>query len=129
MNTLSSSPSGASAPRASGRSPTALAIRPRSAPIKPLATARAVDVADGFLGRWSQRKQALREGREVAEPPAAQAAALAKPAAHGVAAGPSPQSNDIQPDRAAPNAPPAPAQVPTLADVQSLQADSSFAPF
>lgn len=98
-------------------------------------------MADGFLGRWSQRKQALREGRVVEEAPApntdkpAVEAAGARPGAglgplapgaHPVllpAAGP---ENDATPGALAAQArPPA----PTLEDVKALNADSSFAPF
>ena len=88
-------------------------------------------VADGFLGRWSQRKQALREGRVVTEPPAAKGAVLAELAAQGVPESSNPQSTENQSASAAPNAlSDAPATpVPTLADVQALHADSSYAPF
>jgi len=80
--------------------------------------ARAAAVADGFLGRWSQRKQALREGREVAEPPIDKRIGV-----EDAANGSEPETSSPQPQAD----PPAPA--PTLADVQALNADSSFAPF
>ena len=80
--------------------------------------ARAAAVADGFLGRWSQRKQALREGRAVAEPPIDKRIGV-EDAANGA----EPETSSQQPQAD----PPAPA--PTLADVQALNADSSFAPF
>jgi len=96
-------------------------------------------MADGFLGRWSQRKQALREGRVVDEPVAPQRVATTEPAAPGVPASAQQQkanqpehtpvtSHPAEPADALPAAaekPPA----PTLADVQALNADSSFAPF
>ncbi|HSN80572.1 MAG TPA: DUF3306 domain-containing protein [Rhodoferax sp.] len=75
-------------------------------------------MADGFLGRWSQRKQALREGREVAEPPTDKRIGVEE-----AATGSEPETSTTQPQAD----PPAP--VPTLADVQALNADSSFAPF
>lgn len=80
-------------------------------------------VADGFLGRWSQRKQALREGKAVDEPTAPKPAALAESVALSVpsSAQPAPEKKPLE---AAAKAP-----APTLADVQALQPDSSFAPF
>ena len=80
-------------------------------------------MADGFLGRWSQRKQALREGRVVDEPVAPKPAGHAEPAAPAVSAC-APPAPENKPPEAAAKAP-----APTLADVQALQADSSFAPF
>ncbi|MGB4359391.1 MAG: DUF3306 domain-containing protein, partial [Rhodoferax sp.] len=79
-------------------------------------------MADGFLGRWSQRKQALREGRVVDEPVAPKAAGHADSAAPAVPASAPPQAENKPLEVAAKPA-------PTLADVQALQADSSFAPF
>jgi hypothetical protein len=71
-------------------------------------------MADGFLGRWSQRKQALREGRAVDEPVLPKAPD--RPAA----------VQEVEPRAAAPQAP---VPAPTLEDVKALNADSSFAPF
>ena len=71
-------------------------------------------VADGFLGRWSQRKQAVREGKPLDEP------VVVKPlpvAALQEAAVP-----------AAVEAPPAP-PLPTLEDAQALTSHSDFKPF
>lgn len=73
-------------------------------------------MAEGFLGRWSQRKQAVRAGVALDEPlipkePAAQPALT-------------PEAETAQPPQ-----PPAAPPLPTLADVQALTADSSFAPF
>jgi hypothetical protein len=76
-------------------------------------------VADGFLGRWSQRKQALREGRAVEEPTQPSSSALPKQVSLPV-----PQL-EAAPQAPVPEKPPA----PTLEDVQALKADSSFAPF
>ncbi|MCF8161118.1 MAG: DUF3306 domain-containing protein [Polaromonas sp.] len=80
-------------------------------------------MADGFLGRWSQRKQALREGRAVEEPPAAKGAHAVTGAAPEAARVQAPQ--DLPDSKTLTPATPA----PTLADVQALKADSSFAPF
>jgi Protein of unknown function (DUF3306) len=74
-------------------------------------------MADGFLGRWSQRKQSLREGRVLNEPAAPKSQPLAEPGPAAV------------PDNAAPAPQPPPAPAPTLADVQALKPDSNFAPF
>jgi hypothetical protein len=82
-----------------------------------------VAVADGFLGRWSQRKQALREGRVVDEPVAPKLAGHTEPAAPAVSAS-APPAPESKPPEAVAKAP-----APTLADVQALQADSSYAPF
>lgn len=82
-----------------------------------------VAVADGFLGRWSRRKQEVREGKPVQDPapPVPQA-----PVPAGVNA-PAPLA--AQP--AAASVPPEPAAppLPTLQDVQSLSIDSDFKPF
>jgi len=78
-------------------------------------------MADGFLGRWSRRKQEVREGKPVAEPPppvpapapASQAVAPVRAPAPGAVAVPAP-----------PEPPP-----PTLADAQALTPASDFTPF
>lgn len=87
-------------------------------------------MADGFFGRWSQRKQALREGRAVEDAPSATTPVHLHDAA-GVAVA------DLKSGQ--PAQVPAPAQdgaaaqkpvpAPTLEDVKALNADSSFAPF
>ena len=81
-------------------------------------------MAEGFLGRWSQRKQALREGRPVEEPapPASQPPAEpARNAPHTEAAPPAvaPQAQAVEP-----LAPP-----PTLEDVQALTTQSDYTRF
>lgn len=80
-------------------------------------------MADGFLGRWSRRKQEVREGKPVQDPapPVPQA-----PVPAGVNA-PAPLA--AQP--AAAPVPPEPAAppLPTLQDAQSLSIDSDFKPF
>lgn len=73
-------------------------------------------MADGFLGRWSQRKQALREGKPVEEPPVP-AAAPSAASAPAVAA-------RTEPARAEPEAEAPPP--PTLEDVQALTPQSDF---
>jgi len=100
-------------------------------------------LADGFLGRWSQRKQAQREGRVLDEPAAPERVASAEAAAPAGLAMPKPQAlkpcvnpagkktsttQALAPSDALPAAPEKP-PAPTLADVQALTADSSFAPF
>ena len=85
-------------------------------------------MADSFLGRWSQRKQAVREGKPLAEP-----AVLIQPLAQPPKAGH---------DAKAPSAVTAIAPLPegqlaskevppalSLQDVQQLTAQSDFAPF
>lgn len=72
---------------------------------------------DGFLSRWSRRKQAVREGQPVQpEPPKAAEAPVV------VAPPPAPVADHVEP------APAAPAP-PTLEDVQALTADSDFRRF
>ena len=66
-------------------------------------------MADGFLGRWSQRKQAVREGKPLQEPELPVANRGAEPAA---------------PEVPVEQAPPL-----TLQDAAALGADSDFAPF
>ncbi len=85
-------------------------------------------VADSFLGRWSQRKQAVREGRPLEEPvlvvakqppPKEAGRETTAPSALPVIA-PLPESQV-----AAPEVPPA----LSLHDVKQLTAQSDFAPF
>ena len=80
-------------------------------------------MADGFLGRWSRRKQEVREGKPVQDPapPLPQA-----PAPAGVNA-PAPLA--AQPAAAPVPPEPAAAPLPTLQDAQSLSIDSDFKPF
>ncbi|MDD5479834.1 DUF3306 domain-containing protein [Rhodoferax sp.] len=94
-------------------------------------------MADGFLGRWSQRKQAVRLGQPLAEPnpPASQAAVLPAPQA------PAPVTTQADVLRVSPPLPlgegrgeggPQPNPLPsppTLDDVQALQPSDSFARF
>ncbi len=87
-------------------------------------------MADGFLGRWAQRKADARQGKPLAEPepaaksaPTATVALLPTPVAVQ-APTPTPTSaSDATP--AAPAAPPP----PTLQEAQALGQDSDFKPF
>lgn len=85
-------------------------------------------MADGFLGRWSQRKRDVREGKPLQEP--APAPVLLEPAA---APGSGPQAVNAQAAPVPATSAPAPAAAepppPTLADAQALTADSDFKPF
>lgn len=77
-------------------------------------------MAEGFLGRWSERKRAVAAGQPVAEPEVKAAAVPAPPLTR--------PGDPIQP--AATAAPPEPAPAPlTLADTQSLTPQSDFKPF
>jgi hypothetical protein len=87
-------------------------------------------MADGFLGRWSQRKLAERQGMPLDEPPKATPSPSHLPdaVAHPVPAAakaPRPPVDHAAGDE--PAAPPPPA--PTLQDVAALHKDSDFKPF
>lgn len=82
-------------------------------------------MADGFLGRWSQRKQAVREGKALAEPPAPTPATPA-PVLLPEAAPPVGAAGAVE---AQPSTPPTAAPPPSLDDVQRLTPQSDFAPF
>lgn len=83
-------------------------------------------MAEGFLGRWSQRKQAVREGKVLDEP------VIAKPVPAVVEAAPGLISplNDLANQEAgsSPAQPPSPPP-PSLEDVQRLTTESDFKPF
>jgi len=88
-------------------------------------------MAEGFLGRWSQRKQAQRAGLPLDEPPpstaSAKPAAVPSPKAAGVpAAGASPVARRPaeNPPATEPAAPP-----PSLDDASRLTPASDFRPF
>jgi Protein of unknown function (DUF3306) len=77
-------------------------------------------MAEGFLGRWSERKRAVAAGQPVAEP---EVKAVVVPAPPPARPGDPVQS-------AAPAAPPEPPPAPpTLADTQSLTPQSDFKRF
>jgi hypothetical protein len=83
-------------------------------------------MADGFLGRWAQRKADARQGKPLVEPhlPPKPATNPSPPIAPDRA---EPLAADTQPpavEAAAPQAPPL-----TLQDAQALMQDSDFKPF
>ena len=86
--------------------------------------AEALAVADGFLGRWSQRKQAARTGQPLAEPPPQAVIPPAPPVMVPAVANPLQVATAPLPGEA-----PAAAPLPTLAEAQSLTPGSDFKPF
>jgi Protein of unknown function (DUF3306) len=74
-------------------------------------------MADGFLGRWAKRKEAVRKGEEVAPEPVKEVEARVSP--------PQPAPADLASPPVEAQAPPP----PTLEDVQALTADSDFSRF
>ena len=90
-------------------------------------------MVDGFLGRWSQRKQAARSGRPLEEadlsPPLAETGTTHTPAAPVVdAASRTAAKPDTLVSKSDTPEPEAPAP-PTMQDVAALHADSDFTPF
>jgi hypothetical protein len=89
-------------------------------------------MADGFLGRWSQRKQAVREGKPLTDPPPAAAPAPVAVATTGPTAlaphNTAPERQTQRAEQAAADAPPA-APALSLDDVKALTAESDYAPF
>jgi hypothetical protein len=81
-------------------------------------------MADGFLGRWSRRKQEVREGVPQEEPPRVQAAELVPEVPTAL-----PSGTAVAPvqNAAAPATKREP--LPTMADVQALTNESDFKPF
>jgi hypothetical protein len=84
-----------------------------------------VAVADGFLGRWSQRKQAATEGKPLTEP--VPVVPPQKPVLAPVAAS-SDQTRDVAQTATEPERPAEPPPL-SLDDVNALTSDSSYAPF
>jgi hypothetical protein len=87
-----------------------------------------VAVAEGFLGRWSQRKQAVREGLPLAEPapqPPAPVPSKTEQASAATPASPVAAAGSPSPVVTSPEAAPA----LSLEDVRQLTAESDFAPF
>jgi len=78
-------------------------------------------MADGFLGRWAKRKEAVRKGEEV---PAEPVAEVPPPAVVPPAQQP---PREAKGDEAQPQEPPPPP--PTLEDVESLTPASDFSRF
>jgi hypothetical protein len=79
-------------------------------------------VAEGFLGRWSQRKDGARQGKPLAEPERS-----APPSAASQQPAPVPAVAPSVPVVA--DEPPAEAPAPTLQDVQALGRESDYTPF
>lgn len=79
-------------------------------------------MAEGFLGRWSQRKQAVREGKVLDEPVAQPFPLAPSQTKSGEAPATEPAAQLAEP---APVAPPP----PTLEDAQRLTTESDFKPF
>lgn len=87
-------------------------------------------MADGFLGRWAKRKEAVRQGKEVPPEPVAPAA-LAPPPQPSPNGGGS-ESRQLPPppgEGGGAADPPSPPPPPTLEDVQSLTPESDFTRF
>ena len=86
-------------------------------------------MAEGFLGRWAQRKHDAREGKPLVEPEPA--AKLAQPVTVAPSTAPvtvqTPAPTSVS--DAAPAAPPAAPPPPTLQEAQALGQDSDFKPF
>lgn len=81
-------------------------------------------MADGFLGRWSQRKQAVREGKPLEEPAPPVPAASTVPATSTVLA-PEAAVGAAEPSGSPAEQPPA----LSLQDAAALGAESDYAPF
>ena len=86
-------------------------------------------MADGFLNRWSQRKQDVRAGKPLAEPVVARevvpVVAPSPVASNPAPAGTTADVTTADVTTAQPEAPP----LPTLADAQQLTPASDFKPF
>ena len=88
-------------------------------------------MSDGFISRWSKRKQDVREGKPLAEPASA-APTATLPAATASAGQPSPLTPAAQattPAVGGSSSETTPPELPTLADTQNLTPDSDFKPF
>lgn len=87
-------------------------------------------MADGFLGRWSRRKQEVREGKPVEDPPPTALTSTASAPQPLPGALPTPTATPVaeasEAPRATAEAPPPP---PTLADAQDLTSASDFKAF
>ncbi|MES2877944.1 MAG: DUF3306 domain-containing protein [Pseudomonadota bacterium] len=83
-------------------------------------------MAEGFLGRWSQRKQAVREGKVLDEPVLVKPVPAVVETAPGLTATPNGLAN--QETGTGPVQPPSPPP-PSLEDVQRLTTESDFKPF
>lgn len=88
----------------------------------------AVAMVDGFLGRWSQRKQAQRAGVPLEEPPAPTLAPTSTPAPNPAVAAPAAEAPSAVETVAQPAPEPAPPP-PSLEDARQLTPASDFRPF
>jgi hypothetical protein len=86
-------------------------------------------MADGFLGRWSQRKQAVRAGLVAPEPVTPLATADVLSGGDSPVAGAAFQAGNTPIQGDGQIAGQAAQPTPTLDDVRALTADSSYAPF
>jgi Protein of unknown function (DUF3306) len=84
-------------------------------------------MADSFLGRWSQRKQDIREGKPLAEPVIAPTEITPHIPADRTSAGSSELVKAASNVTTAEEKPEIP--LPTMEDVHNLTAESDFAPF
>ncbi|MCE3269657.1 MAG: hypothetical protein K0S57_54 [Ramlibacter sp.] len=75
-------------------------------------------MADGFLGRWAKRKEAVRQGQEVPAEPVAKAVPVVPPPQPSPGGGGSVQEGQPQAETQPPP--------PTLADAESLTPASDF---
>ena len=83
-------------------------------------------MADGFLGRWARRKEAVRQGKEVPpEPVQAAEAPVSPPQAAPVGA----KGGELAAADAAQVRPAEPPAAPTLEDAESLTRESDFTRF
>jgi hypothetical protein len=87
-------------------------------------------MAEGFLGRWSQRKQAQREGKVLAEPatPTVSAASLATSVAAPARPAALAAAQAVNAESAAQTTRPD-VPLPSLEDVTRLTSQSDFSPF
>ena len=84
-------------------------------------------MAEGFLSRWSQRKQDIRSGKQLAEP---EAVAINSPTPlHAVALDVKIQENPDGKQTCSEPIERTETLLPTLEDVKNLTADSDYAPF
>lgn len=93
-------------------------------------------MAEGFLGRWAQRKADARKGLPLAEPVPAPAPVPAAPPVAAAVVAPNPVDPaagalpSIASQKSTAQAPqPEPEPLPTMQDVQALTRDSDFKPF
>lgn len=84
-------------------------------------------MAEGFLGRWSQRKQDVRSGKPLAEPEAAAVNPSNPP--YGEVADAKTQTNLVEKQSRPESLKTEETPLPTLEDVKNLTADSDYAPF